>query len=345
MSSNRIDVHQHLIPPIYLDALRAHGIDAPGGRELPEWTPEAALGLMAEAGIASAILSVSTPGTAFLADTAEAVELARAVNDYAAKLAAEHPGRFGFFATLPMPDVAAAAAEARRALDDLAADGVVLLGNSRGTYLGAEGQDDLFRVLDDRSAVVLVHPADLPAETVPGIPPFAADFLLDTTRAAYLLVRNGIRRRYPRIRFVLGHAGGFVPYAAHRMALSIVNQTGASPVDVLEDFASFYFDTALSASAAALPSLLAFAEPGHVLYGSDWPFAPEPAVHYFNAGLHEFPHLDESARRGIERTNAAALFPRFGTAAPLPEAPLLARARRRLKQRAFRAVARAATKR
>ncbi|WP_431949201.1 amidohydrolase family protein [Nocardia lijiangensis] len=345
MSSDRIDVHQHLIPPGYREALRTHGIDAPGGRDLPEWTPEAALRLMTAAGIGSAVLSVSTPGTTFLDDRAEAAELARAVNDYTAKLTADHPDRFGFFATLPMPDVAAAAVEARRALDELGADGVVLLGNSRGSYLGAEGQDVLFRVLDDRSAVVLVHPADLPAEAVPGIPPFATDFLLDTTRAAYLLVRNGIRRRYPRIRFILSHAGGFVPYAAHRMALSIFNQTGASPVDILDDFAGFYFDTALSASAAALPSLLAFAEPGHVLYGSDWPFAPEPAVHYFDAGLDEYPHLDANARRSIERTNAATLFPRFGGAAPLPETPLLARARKHLRQRAFRAIARAATKR
>ncbi|MCP2292072.1 amidohydrolase family protein [Nocardia amikacinitolerans] len=345
MSSDRIDVHQHLIPPVYREALRARGIDAAGGRELPEWTPEAALRLMSSAGIGSAILSVSTPGTAFLTDPSEAAELARAVNDYAAKLSTDHPDRFGFFATVPMPDVAAAAAEARRALDDLRADGCVLLGNSRGTYLGDEGQDDLFRVLDDRSAVVLVHPADLPADPAPGVPPFATDFLLDTTRAAYLLVRNGIRRRYPNIRFILGHAGGFVPYAAHRMSLSIFDQTGASPVDVLDDFAGFYFDTALSASASALPSLLAFAEPGHVLYGSDWPFAPEPAVHYFNAGLAEYPHLDETARRGIERTNAAALFPRFGGATPSPEAPLLARARRGLRQRVFRTIARAASKR
>ncbi|MEV0340738.1 amidohydrolase family protein [Nocardia sp. NPDC050713] len=343
MANDRIDVHQHLIPPVYREALRTHGIDAAGGRELPEWTPKAALRSMSAAGIASAILSVSTPGTAFVTDPAEAAELARAVNDYAAKLSADHPDRFGFFATVPLPDVAAAAAEAERALDDLRADGCVLLGNSRGSYLGEEGQNDLFRVLDERSAVVLVHPAELPASPVPGVPPFATDFLLDTTRAAYLLVRNGIRRRYPNIRFILSHGGGFVPYAAHRMSLSIFNQTGASPVDVLDDFAGFYFDTALSASASALPSLLAFAEPGHVLYGSDWPFAPEPAVHYFNAGLDEYPHLDASTRRGIERTNATALFPRFGRATPLPQPPFLARARRGLRQRAFRTIARAAS--
>ena len=97
----------------------------------------------------------------------------------------------------------------------------------------------------------------------------SADFLLDTTRAAYLLVRNGIRARYPKIRFILSHAGGFVPYASHRMAVAITADTGRSWADVLDDFASFYFDTALSSSAAALPSLLAFARPGHITFGSD----------------------------------------------------------------------------
>ncbi|MFE7746697.1 amidohydrolase family protein [Nocardia sp. NPDC057455] len=342
---SRVDVHQHLIPPDYAEALRAHGVTAPGGRALPEWRPEAARALMERAEIASAVLSVSTPGTTFVADAAQAAELARSVNDYTAALAHAEPDRFGFFATLAMPDVPAAAAEAERALDDLHADGVVLLGNAAGTYLGEEGQDELFRVLDRRSAVAFVHPADLPAPAVPGVPPFAADFLLDTTRAAFLLVRNGIRRRYPNIRFILSHAGGFVPYAAHRMALAIVNDTGRSPLDILDDFAGFYFDTALSASAAALPTLLAFAEPGHVLYGSDWPFAPEPAVHYFNAGLDTFPGCDDITRRKIEHGNSFALFPKFGDTAPAPEPPLLDRARASLRRRLLRGVARAITHR
>ena len=100
--------------------------------------------------------------------------------------------------------------------------------------------------LDARSAVAFIHPAELPGPAVDGVPPFAADFLLDTTRAAYLLVRNGIRSRYPNIRFILSHAGGFVPYASHRMAVAITADTGRSWADTLDDFASFYFDTALS---------------------------------------------------------------------------------------------------
>nr|WP_248296150.1 amidohydrolase family protein [Streptomyces sp. S1D4-11] len=227
-------------------------------------------------GTSTAIVSVSTPGTGFLTDPGEAADLARRLNDFSASLAADHAGRFGYFATLPMPDAAASAAEARRALEELGADGVTLLANNQVAYLGAGGQDALWRVLDERGALVFVHPAELPATAVEGIPPFAADFLLDTTRAAYLLVRNGITRTYPNIRFILSHAGGFVPYASHRMAVAIASDTGRSPLDVLDDFRAFYFDTPLSSSPAALPTLLAFARPGHVLFGSDWPFAPTP---------------------------------------------------------------------
>ncbi len=309
----RIDTHHHLIPPDYRKALRKAGIDEPGGRALPDWSPEGSLQTMAELDVVTAIVSVSIPGTTFLPEAADAAALTRDLNDYSAELVASAPERFGFFATIPMPHIDESVAETIRALDDLKADGVVLLANNAGTYLGQDGQDDLYAALDERSAVVFIHPADLPGPTVPGVAPFAADFLLDTTRAAYLLVRNGIRRKYPNIRFILSHAGGFVPYASHRMAVAIMADTGRSPADTLDDFSSFYFDTALSSSAAALPTLLAFAKPGHITFGSDWPFAPVVAGKLFAAGLETYPGLDADARNAIDRTNALALFPRFGT--------------------------------
>lgn len=334
-TAGRIDVHHHLIPPFYRDLLAKAGIAEAGGRALPDWSPEAALELMDLLGTATAIVSVSTPGTGFLTDPGEAADLARRLNDFSASLAAEHPGRFGYFATLPMPDAAVSAIEAERALDGLGADGVTLLANNQGTYLGASGQDALWQALDDRGAVVFVHPDELPAPAVENIPPFAADFLLDTTRAAYLLVRNGIVRRYPDIRFILSHAGGFVPYASHRMAVAIAGGTGRSPLDVLDDFRSFYFDTALSSSPAALPTLLAFARPGHVLFGSDWPFAPTAAGQYFANGLDT--GVDTGTLKAVNRSNAAALFPRLATSpTPTPARP----APVRLRQAAQRAAAR-----
>lgn len=319
----RIDTHHHVIPPDYRNALqRAHLLEA-GGRALPDWTPETSLQAMAVLDVGTAILSVSTPGTAFLPKKSDATALARDLNDYTAELSAAHPDRYGFFATVPMPHVDDSAAEVVRSLDELHADGVVLLANNAGTYLGQDGQDPLFAALNDRSAVVFIHPAELPGPSVPSVPPFAADFLLDTTRAAYLLVRNGIRARYPHIRFILSHAGGFVPYASHRLAMTISADTGRSPADVLDDFSSFYFDTALSSSAAALPTLLAFAKPGHITFGSDWPFAPTVAGQLFAAGLETYPGIDPATRAAIERTNAQALFPRLGAALqPVSQSPV-----------------------
>jgi 6-methylsalicylate decarboxylase len=336
----RIDTHHHLIPPDYRKALQKAGIAEAGGRALPDWSPDASLQTMAELGVGTAILSVSTPGTTFLPSPADAAALARDVNDYTAALASAQPDRFGFFATVPMPHVDIAVAETARALDDLKADGIVLLANNAGTYLGQDGQDALFTALNDRSAVVFIHPSELPGPIVPGAAPFAADFLLDTTRAAYLLVRNGIRTRYPRIRFILSHAGGFVPYASHRMAVAITADTGRSWADALDDFAGFYFDTALSSSAAALPTLLAFAKPGHITFGSDFPFAPTAVGKLFAAGLETYPAIEAGTRAAIERTNALALFPRLGAAPqPIPQSPAQ-RIRHNVSRSVIRGVAR-----
>lgn len=335
----RIDTHHHAIPTDYRNLLRKAGIDA-DGRALPEWTPEGSLQTMSELGVGTAILSVSTPGTTFLPNPADAAALARDLNDHLATVVAAQPDRFGFFATVPMPHLDESVAEVVRSLDELHADGVVLLANAAGVYLGQDGQDELLAALDARSAVVFIHPAELPGPAVDGVPPFATDFLLDTTRAAYLLVRNGIRRKYPNIRFILSHAGGFVPYASHRMAISIMSDTGQSLRDSLDDFAGFYFDTALSSSAAALPSLLAFAKPGHVTFGSDWPFAPIAAGKLFAAGLETYSGLDADSREAIERINALALFPRFGTAPPPDAGSVLDQARHAISRVVMRGVAR-----
>jgi predicted TIM-barrel fold metal-dependent hydrolase len=185
---------------------------------------------------------------------------------------------------------------------------VILLANTHGHYLGRPEDEPLLAELDRRRAVVLVHPSGLPGPSVRGVPPFAADFLLDTTRAAYRLVQGGAVRRFPNLRIVLAHAGGFLPYASHRLMAALLNEGGRSPGDVLEDLRSFYFDTALSASPTALPSLLAFAKPGHVLFGSDWPFAPQAAVAYFTAQLDAYAALDADGHAAIDRHDAAHLF-------------------------------------
>jgi len=308
--TGRIDVHQHMIPDAYRRWLATRGVLDVGGVTVPEWSPAAAMASMDRTGTAKALLSVSAPGVTPAANEADAEDMARTVNDAGAELAKDRPDRFGFLATLPLPAVDAAAREATRALDELSADGVILLAHSGDTYLGQPGPADLFAELNRRRAVVLVHPGPLPGPAVPGIPPLAADFLLDTTRAAYLLVRNEYVARYPDIRFILSHAGGFLPYAADRMALVIARDTGLDPTVVRNQFRNFYFDTALSTGAATLPALLAFAQSGHTVFGSDWPFAPQAAVNQFTDGLDHYTGIDEAARQAIDRDNAAALFSR-----------------------------------
>lgn len=240
--------------------------------------------------------------------------MARRVNEFSAQIVRDHPDRLGFFATLTLPDVDGALAEVEYAFDELGATGVILLANTQGRYLGDPADEPLLAELDRRRAIVFVHPSSLPAPSVPGMPPFAADFLLDTTRAAFRLVQTGAVRRHANLKLILSHAGGFLPYASHRLMVTLLGEGGRSPADIMEDLQSFYFDTALSGSPAALPTLLAFAKPGHVLFGSDWPYAPAPVVSYFTGQLDAYAALGAAGHAAINRDNAAALLAKGGAA-------------------------------
>lgn len=319
-SPRRIDVHHHLIPPDYARLLQDKGV-RPGGIPLPEWSSSASLRLMDATGVATAILSVSTPG-AWFGDAAEARAVARSVNEYAAGVVAERPDRFGYFATVTLPDVDGAIGEATHALDELGADGVVLLANNAGHYLGDPTFDRLLGFLHERRATVFVHPGELPAEPVPGIPSFTADFLLDTTRTAISLILSGAMEKYDRINWILAHAGGFVPYISHRILLTMLREEpkwklAGMALDReraidrrMRLFRRFWYDVALSSTPAAFPSLLAVADPTRVLFGTDFPFAPSAGVKYMRDEYVSL-ELDPTIRVGIDRRNAEQLFPRL----------------------------------
>lgn len=303
----RIDTHHHVVPPEYAAWLRSRGLAA-GGLPIPDWSREAALALMDKFSVRTAILSVSTPGV-HLGDDTEARHWAREVNEYAASMVRSHPDRFGHFATLCLPDVEGSLRELAHAFDELHADGVVLLANCRGIYLGDARLDPVFDELNRRKAVVFVHPTQPPGlEALLGLPTFVADFLLDTTRAAIRLAASGTLDRCPDMKVILSHAGGFVPYAAYRFSAA-ASPTG-NPIDGIAQLQKFYFDTALSGSPTALPSLLAFAKPGHVTFGSDWPYAPDVAVGAFT-GMYETYAIDAAQRESIDRGAAERLFPRL----------------------------------
>ena len=302
----RIDTHQHIVPPRYGAWLHQQGASA-GGLPIPDWSLEGALDMMQAARIESAILSVSTPGV-HLGDDAQARDMAREVNEFCADLVRHHPQRFGFFATLTLPDVQGAITEARYALDVLKADGVVLLANAGGAYLGDPAWEPLMAELNQRHAVVFVHPSFLPGPSVEGIPAYAADFLLDTTRAALSYAKSGALERYPHLRIILSHGGGFLPYAAERVA-RVCSPDGGNPAGIAR-LQQFYFDVALSSSPYALPALLAFAHPHRILYGSDWPHAPKARGLHFGEMLDDYA-LTPEQRLAIERGNALALFSRL----------------------------------
>ncbi|WP_280248160.1 amidohydrolase family protein [Nocardia abscessus] len=307
-STGRIDVHNHVVPPQWRQWLLDLSLTS-GGLHIPEWTVDGALELMEKAQIATAILSASTPGVEPASDKEESRRTAREINEFCAQVVTDHPGRFGFWATVTLPDVDGALQEATYALDELNADGVILFANSKGVYLGDPRFDPLLEELDRRGSVVFVHPAELQASPVEGIPPFAADFLLDTTRAAINMVVHRTLERYQNLKVILSHAGGIVPYAADRIAASLTMTHPELAKDTtVAALRRFYFDTALSGSQFTLPSLLAFAEPDHVLFGSDYPYAPSREALWFTSKLDAYEDLDLPA---VDRGNAECLLPRL----------------------------------
>lgn len=312
MPTVRIDTHHHIVPPVWAQALQTS--DYFGGQPTPAWSPDAAVHLMDELSIRTAIVSVGRPGVSFVGPE-RAPALARQVNDYAAELCRSQPCRFGFFACLPLPDIPAAVSELEYALGTLNADGVILLTNYDGRYLGDPAFEPVMDALERHNAPVFIHPTAPPGPGIAGVPPFSADFLLDTTRAALNLVRNGVVASRPGLRMILSHAGGFVPYAAHRIASLTDGANGhvSSRAEFIQDLRSFWYDTALSANSFTLPSLLEFADPSRILFGSDWPYARGDNAQYFTAQLDAYPLTDQQ-RQSIMHRNASRLIPRLEAA-------------------------------
>ena len=261
-------------------------------------------------GIATAILSVSTPGAHVAGDDDQGARrgIARELNDYCAEVVREDPSRFGFFATLTLPDLDGSLVEAEYAFDELDADGVVLMTNTDGVYLGSGECDPLLELLDQREAVVFIHPTAPAGPGVPGVSPGVVDFLADSVRTAVSLIKGNCLQRFPRIKFVLSHGGGYLPYAALRIARMAL--PGQPQEQALGSLQGFYFDTALTSGPYALPSLLSFADPAHVTFGSDWPYAPLEDAAAFTDRLDAYP-LSDGQIDAINRGNAEQLFPRL----------------------------------
>ena len=303
--SGRIDVHAHFVPAAYRNACEAAGHVQPGGfPALPAWDAAEHVAMMDRLGIATSLISVSSPGVHFGDDDA-ARGLARAVNETGREVRGQYPGRFGQFASLPLPDIDGAMAELAYAYDTLQVDGVALLTNFAGTYLGDASYEPVFAELDRRRARVFVHPTS-PAchdATNLGRPRPMLEFIFDTTRAVVHLILNGVVARYPNIEFLIPHAGAALPAIADRVsAFSMILPDADPSADVLRDLGRLRFDLAGFPLPRQLDALLAITTLEHLHYGSDYPFTPEFVVESLTNAL------DEAAVTDTLRDNTRRLF-------------------------------------
>jgi predicted TIM-barrel fold metal-dependent hydrolase len=313
-SPRRIDVHFHLIPKFYSEAVYAAGRGPAIGR-YPDWTPELALELMDAHGIEVALTSLAQPGVGFL-DTESGEAMARRCNEYASDLAARWPRRFGALGTVPMGSIDGAVKESLHCLDVLKHDGVSLFASYEERFLGDPFFDPLMQALDAHGAVVFVHPGLHPSSKglVLPWPAFMMEYLFDTTRAAVNLLFSGALDRFPGIRFILPHGGGVMPYFAWRLSVSPMIDKRLPQLtqeQVFEGLARFWYDNALAPGDVTFGSLDHVARPDRILFGTDYPFA-NPRVIAEAVKTHEARDLSPAQRAAIDRGNALALFPKYG---------------------------------
>lgn len=310
-SSRRIDTHHHFVPPFYLAEVGTEAVARTlvSGRA-PEWTPQHSIDAMDRNGIATAVVSISAPG--FLCDDGKRPDLCRRCNDYAAKMCGDHPGRFGSFAGLPLPDIDASLAEIERALGTLKAEGICLLTNYGGHYLGDARFSPVFDELNRRRAVVYVHPTEGACECNLGLPPASLEFPFDTTRTIASLLFNGTFSRCRDIKFIFSHAGGTIPFIAERLARLERRPDYARhvPEGVIAELKRLYYDTALSANRLAMDTLFALVTTQQVVFGSDYPYAPEDTMVGTIKGLSSL-KLADADLTAIERGNALRLMPQL----------------------------------
>ena len=278
-----VDVHTHIIIPEYMEVLKAHGAELEETFPLPEWSAERHIAFMDSAGIRTAVLTMPAPQP-FYGDAEESAQCIRRVNEVSAKVKQQYPGRFRFCAALPLPDVGAAICEAVYALDSLGADGVKLATNSRGQYLGDEELDSLMGVLNERHAVIIIHPhrpTPYPEEIIATTPLAMYEYPAETTRAVANMLSRNVLVRYPNLKVVVPHCGSFLPLALPRMKSilpAMVAQGYMQPIDWEGNLSRLYFDLAGSPTIEVLRSLLTVTTPDHIFYGSDYPYLSDTVL-------------------------------------------------------------------
>jgi predicted TIM-barrel fold metal-dependent hydrolase len=307
--AGRIDVHHHMFPPSYMKAMEEQM--RAGGFSPRPWTPSVSLDMMDKHGIATAFVS---PVQRLVMDsmsdrTEKARGLARQNNEYCAQLAKDYPGRFGFFAALPLPDTDGSLKEIAYSLDTLKADGIALWTSYADKWLGDPSFAPVYEELNRRSAVVFVHPArasccrSLPGQS--GI----IEYDIDTARAIDSLLWDGMLAKNPNVRFIFSHSGGAFPVLAARIIDDFPkNRAANAPNGVEYEFKKLYFDTAHAGRAPALDALKDIVPISQIMYGSD---APIRNYELTDDWLVKYAGFSEDDWKAINRGNAERLFPRL----------------------------------
>ena len=316
-----IDCHHHFLSPAYIKALASHDGKKMTGYStwfsldrLKNYTPQQDLESMDHDGVATSLLSCTTPGIWF-GDPDESAMLAREMNEFGARLVNDHKGRFGLFALLPLPSVDESLKEIAYAFDTLKADGVGLVSSYGNHWLGDPIFKPIFAELNRRRAVVYVHPIDAPCcqELMANVPPTVLEYNHDTARTIYSLLVTGAATRYNDIQFIFSHGGGTMPGLVERFQIGgpeNINDNLAGtpePNSRLFHLRRFYYDTAGSVNIVQMTSLKMVAGASRIVFGTDYPFA--------TAGQHltglQTCGFNQAELQGIYRGNATKFLPKY----------------------------------
>lgn len=317
LSLGTIDVHTHFIPESYLGALSALGIGAKEiGYPMEKWDVGARLELMDRQDIDTEMLSLSSPGVRYWHGR-DAATLTRRLNDELAAIVRDRPARFGGFATLPLPDVDAALEEIGYAFDTLGLDGVVLMTNYDGRYVGHPDFAPVLDELDRRKAVLFIHPTEGPSNGIltQGYPAPAFEYPAETTRTVVSLIDTDVVARCPDLKIIVSHGGGTLPFLQPRLAMILPwkrnedPDAGAKRVNGAID--SLFYDTAIVSFPASLAAIKLTHDTSRILTGYDLPFFPEKGLPIERRNLAAFDGFDDGERDRIRRGNALELFPRL----------------------------------
>jgi predicted TIM-barrel fold metal-dependent hydrolase len=263
-------------------------------------------------GVAASIISITNPGIWF-DDMAETRRLARACNEYGARLVSDHPSRFGLFAAMPLPDIDGTLREIEYAYDTLNTDGVGFITSYGDRWIGNPDFRPVMEELNRRKAVVFVHPTAANCcrnlEYAPGIRPGTIEYGTDTTRAMMGIAFSGDAIRYPDIRFIWSHAGGSAPFLLRRLESAGRRVPDALPNGFTAEMGKYYYDTASAFNRGALLALMEMVATTQIVFGTDFP--PGETSTRLAEALAETGLFSESDMRLINRENALRLFPRF----------------------------------